>query len=359
MVPHLLVDISSHGLGHLAQVAPIINQLSCLLPELRLTVRSGLSHERLRARLNGEFAYIQESSDFGFVMLDAVRIDRASTAAAYRKQHANWRQRVADEAERLSRLRPDLVLTDVAYLPLAGAARAGIPSLAMCSLNWAELFIYFFGSERWAGKIHDQMLSAYCCAKNFLRLTPAMPMIDLPHIRDVGPVAALGRDCRLSLREQLASKPGEKLVLIAFGGFEIQLPVELWPSIEGVRWLVPESWGLDHKDKVAFEPLGLHFTDLLCSVDAVFTKPGYGIFAEAACNGTPVLYLRRDDWPEQDCLIDWLKRNARCCEIEESGLVGERLQVVLTELWEQFEPSKPLPTGANEAALIIAGLLDS
>ena len=81
MAPHLLVDISSHGLGHLAQVAPILNQLTCLLPELRLTVRSGLSHERLRARVNGDFAYIQESSDFGFVMLDAVRIDRASTAS--------------------------------------------------------------------------------------------------------------------------------------------------------------------------------------------------------------------------------------------------------------------------------------
>lgn len=358
MAAGLFVDISSHGRGHLAQVAPILNLLGCLLPDLRLTIRSGLSTEILQARLHNAFTHIRESSDFGFVMLDAVRIDRAGTAAAYQEQHANWEQRVSDEAGRLDHLRPDLVLSDVAYLPLAGAARAGIPSVAMCSLNWAELFIYYFGGESWAGRIHQEILSAYCCADKFLRLTPAMPMIDLPNLHDIGPVAALGRDCRSHLRKRLACQPGDRLVLIAFGGFDIRLPIELWPRIEGVRWLVPQSWGLDHDDKTALESLDMQFTDLICSVDAVFTKPGYGIFAEAACNGIPVLYLRRDDWPEQDCLIDWLKRNARCREIDEAGLVSQRLQAVLIELWKQSKPSVPIPVGAEDAARVIAKFLE-
>jgi hypothetical protein len=51
------------------------------------------------------------------------------------------------EARLLAELQPDLVLSDVAYLPLAGAARAGIPALAMCSLNWAELFAHFFAAS--------------------------------------------------------------------------------------------------------------------------------------------------------------------------------------------------------------------
>ena len=127
----LFVDISSHGFGHLAQAAPILNELARLRPELRLTVRSGLSGDKLQTRLHCNFEHIHGSSDFGFVMLDAVRIDFAATANAYRAQHANWTQRVADEATLLKRLKPDLVLTDVAYLPLAGAAQAGIPSLSM------------------------------------------------------------------------------------------------------------------------------------------------------------------------------------------------------------------------------------
>lgn len=59
----------------------------------------------------------------------------------------------------------------LAYLPLAGAAEAGIPALSMCSkLNWADLFAHFFDHEAWAGPIHAQILAAYLSAKRFVRL---------------------------------------------------------------------------------------------------------------------------------------------------------------------------------------------
>ena len=37
--PHLLVDISSHGYGHISQTAAVINELVTLMPELHLTLR--------------------------------------------------------------------------------------------------------------------------------------------------------------------------------------------------------------------------------------------------------------------------------------------------------------------------------
>ena len=355
MIPHLFVDISSHGLGHLAQVAPILNELVSRLPELRLSVRSGLPLTRLRERISGKFAYIEGRSDFGFVMHDAVRIDLAATASAYREQHADWAQRVAAEAGLLAELAPDLVLSDVAYLPLAGAARAGIASLSMCSLNWAELFAHFFSGEAWAAPIHQQMLAAYRSAECFLRLTPAMAMDDLPRRHAIGPVAALGH--RVALRERLGCAAEEKIVLVAFGGFETDLSPERWPRSAGLRWLIPQSWPIARDDMSAFEALDLPFADLLHSVDAVLTKPGYGTFTEAACNGTPVLYLRRDDWPEQNCLIDWLKHHGRCAEIDREQLASERLPAALAALWQQPAPPLPEPSGAQEVASLIADRL--
>jgi hypothetical protein len=357
MTRHLFIDISSHGFGHLAQVAPILNELTRLLPDVRLTLRSGLPPEKLRARVNADFTHIPERSDFGFVMRDAVRIDYAATAAAYRAQHANWTQRVAEEADFLSRLRPDRVLTDVAYLPLAGAAQAGIPSLSMCSLNWADLFAHIFGSEAWAKPIHAEILAAYRYAECFLRLTPAMPMSDLPRTRAVAPVAALGQDRRAELHERLACSPEEKIVLIAFGGFDKNLNAERWPRTPGLRWLIPQSWPVARGDMTALEPLNLPVIDLLRSVDAILTKPGYGTFTEAACNRLPVLYVKRDDWPEQDCLIDWLHRNARCSEISETELLSGRLKERLEALWQQAYVPVPAPDGAREAAVLLLNML--
>lgn len=193
---HLFVDISSHGFGHLAITAPVLNRLADLVPDLRLTIRSGLPPANLAQRIHVPYTLIPGSTDFGYVMHDATRIDLAASANAYRAAHTDWASRVAGEAAFLNSLAPDRVLTNVSYLPLAGAARAGIPAFSLCSLNWADLFAHYFGNEPWAGEIHAEMLAAYVAAKAFLRVTPGMPMPSFGHCVDVGVIAPSGSDTR-------------------------------------------------------------------------------------------------------------------------------------------------------------------
>jgi hypothetical protein len=343
---HLFVDISSHGFGHLAITAPVLAALAEARPAFRLTVRSALPEAKLRERIPHPFAHIDAASDFGYVMHDALSIDLAATAEAYRAAHADWPARVAAEARLLERLRPDLVLSNVSYLPLAGAAACGLPALAICSLNWADLFAHFFGHESWAAPIHAQMLAAYRAAGTFVRITPGMAMNDLANATRVGPVATCGRRHDLGLG-------GGKAVLVALGGIAHHLPVDDWPRLPGVRWLVAGHWRCRHPDALAWESFGLPFNDLLCSADAVITKPGYGTFTEAACNGIPVLYQRRGDWPEQEPLIDWLCENARCSEVSAHQLATGEVGDALSELWARPAPTPPNPTGAAEAAAVL------
>ncbi|TEX47588.1 MAG: hypothetical protein CFR70_08700 [Rhodocyclaceae bacterium] len=344
---HLFVDISSHGFGHLAITAPVLNRLADLVPDLRLTIRSGLPATKLAQRIHVPYALIPGSTDFGYVMHDATRIDLATSAAAYRAAHSDWASRVASEAAFIKSLAPDRVLTNVSYLPLAGAARVGIPAYSLCSLNWADLFAHYFEHEPWAGEIHAEMLAAYGAAKAFLRVTPGMLMPSFTHCVNVGVIAALGQ-------RRLLPTSARRNVLIAMGGIAHRLPLEDWPRLPGICWLVPAAWQCCHPDALAFESLGLDFTDLLASVDAVITKPGYGTFTEAACNGTPVLYQRREDWPEQDCLIDWLENNGCCGEVTEQALTVGDLALALDTLWSQPKPSAPACDGALTAAQRIA-----
>lgn len=347
---HLFVDISSHGFGHLAIAAPVLNALAEQVPGLRLTLRSGLPPAKLRQRIRPPFELLAGSSDFGYVMVDATHIDRAASAAAYRQAHAGWTQRVAAEAGFLADLQPDLVLTNVSYLPLAAAAQAGIPAASLCSLNWADLFAHFFANEDWAAPIHAQMLAAYRSAAVFLRVTPGMAMASLGNVQAVGPVAARGQRRELGL-------DGVRTVLVAMGGIAHRLPVEAWPRLPGIRWLVPGDWNCRHPDAIAAEHFGLGFTDLLCSVDAVLTKPGYGTFTEAAVNGTPVLYQRRTDWPEQDCLIDWLASHGRSREIPAAALQHGELREELEALWAMPVPPLPATGGETAAARLLAALV--
>lgn len=348
---HLFVDISSHGFGHLAITAPVLNTLAKMAPDTRLTIRSLLPRRKLLQRIEAPFELIEASSDFGYVMVDATRIDLPASAAAYRQAHADWPARVAGEAAFLAELAPDLVLTNVSYLPLAGAARAGIPALSLCSLNWADLFAHFFGDEAWAAPIHAEMLAAYRSAQTFMRVTPGMPMSSLGNVRDIAPIAAIGQARDLGLGS-------DKAVLVAMGGIAHRLPVDNWPRLPGVRWLVAADWQCRHPDAIDFERFGLSFTDLLCSVDAIVTKPGYGTFTEAAANGTPVLFQGREDWPEQDCLIDWLASNSASHMIEPELLQSGQLARALSEVWQAPRPTPPLPSGARQASDIILNLFN-
>lgn len=347
---HLFVDISSHGFGHLAIAAPVLNRLAERLPGLKLTIRCALPPALLASRLRLPFRLIPAASDFGFVMRDALHVDLAASADAYRAAHRDWAARIAAEAALLSGLAPDLVLADVSYLPLAGAAAAGIPAMAICSLNWADLFAHFFTGADWAAPIHAQMLAAYRSARAFLRITPGMPMPALDNIVEIGAIAAVGE------RRQLAPT-NVRHVLIAMGGIGHRLPIENWPRIPGLRWLVPSVWRCRHPDATDTESSGLSFTDLLASVDAVVTKPGYGTFTEAVRNGTPVLYQRRADWPEQDCLIDWLESHARCGEISPEALAGGQVNEALTALWAQPPRPRPPFAGTDQAADLIAAAI--
>ena len=340
---HLFVNISSHGFGHLAITAPVLNALAETDPDLRLTVRSGLPFGKLCQRIVPRFEHIASASDFGYAMKNVLDIDLAASAAAYRSAHADWPRQVAVEAGMLEALAPDLVLTNVSYLPLAAAAQAVIPALSLCSLNWADLFAHFFGHEAWAAPIHGEMLAAYRSAQTFLRPMPAMPMDDLDRCHEIGPIATSGQRHDLGLN-------GDRAVLIAMGGIDHRLPVENWPRLPGIRWLVAADWRCTHPDALAYESFGLGFTDLLCSVNAIITKPGYGTFTEAACDGTPVLYQRRTDWPEQDCLIEWLHCNARALEVSAEQLANGALADSLARLWQQAAPPVPPAVGATAAA---------
>ena len=347
---HLLATISAHGFGHLGQSAPVLNALRRRVPELQLTVASTLPEARLRQRIEGEFRIEARALDVGFLMQDAFRVDVAASAAAYRALHADWPRRVEETAAWLQSLRPTLLLCNAAYLPLAAAARLGLPAFGMSSLNWADLLAHVFAGEAWAPPIHAQALEAYRAATGFIKLTPGMEMPALPRSVWAGTLAMLGRERRDELHARLGAAPGERVVLVAFGGIDARLPVERWPFDDGLRWLLPASWGATHPRAAAIEALDWPFGDLMASVDAVIGKPGYGTFAEAACHGTPMLYAARSGWPEQEPLVRWLREKGRALEVDAETLRSGRLDAALAALWRLPSPPRVAPTAADEVA---------
>jgi hypothetical protein len=252
------------------------------------------------------------------------------------------------------------VLSNVGYLPLAGAQSAGIPNAALCSLNWFDIYRHYCGDDAVAA----QILECYSGADAFLRATPAMPMANLPNLVDVAPIADVGNNRRDDLNRRLKLSSEEKLVLVSLGGISSRLPMEQWPRIDGVRWLVQSDWQVEHPDAIELESLSLGFSDLLASSDVLLCKPGYGSFTEAACSATPVLYVARPDWPESPALVEWLQHHGVCREVSRQSLERGDITTELESLWDgtktltQRKQARVTAAGAAQVAEWLIGKLD-
>jgi len=303
-----LLALSGHGYGHLAQCAPVVNRLRQQLPELLLTVCGSLPYAVVAARIECEFDYRQVELDPVLRMLNAWEVDVPASRQVYRAFHRDWEQGYQSDIDLLGQVRPDLVLADIPWRILLAAVHCGIPAVGLCSLNWAAIYAAYCedGSEDQC--ILEQMMSGYRAADLFLAPTPSIPMPDLDNVVTTGPIARQGRRQQAALLERCAIDGVTRAVLVALGGIMTPLPVDNWPTTEGVIWIFTGAVQSHRDDLINFNALEMPFIEVLASVDVVLTKPGYGTYAEAVCNGVPVLTIERRDWPETAYLNSWVQQ---------------------------------------------------
>lgn len=354
---HLLVDITAHGYGHIAQTAPVVNELARRIPDLRVTVRSAATTAYLQQRFTIPFQHIPAALDFGMTMFDAVAVDVPRSLANYQEYHADWDAKVAQAATEMRALQPDILFANVPYKSLAAAKLVGVPAVAMCCLNWADIYRHYAPDDTESGAIHAEMLAAYDSAEVFLKVSPTMPMDSLSKARAIAPIAQVGVAQRSLALSRCGGHAGDKLVIVAMGGIDYPLPMEKWPRIEGVRWLVPQAWDVRRDDMSALETMGMSFSDLLASCDAVLTKPGYGTFAEAVYAGVPVIYLSRGTWPEQPYLVEWLQYNGIGVEVAQEDLEQGLMQPVLDAAFSAGRKPAMVGSGVDEAATTLQSMM--
>jgi hypothetical protein len=159
------------------------------------------------------------------------------------------------------------------------------------------------------------------------------------------------------LLARLKLPKGTRLVLLALGGIQTGLPLASWPWRDGLAWLGAGVAGSAGSNIIDIATTGMGFVDVLASCDAVLTKPGYGTYAEAVCNGIPILTLARPDWPETIYLNTWARRYGRLEEISAMQFKTGCFLEALDNLWERPATPPPEAGGTAQAVAVIASFL--
>lgn len=364
-MPLLWCSISGHGFGHAAQVAPVLNALGRLVPDLRVILRTSVPESFFRVRLTIPYDYRPAQQDIGCIQQGPLHIDVPGTWKALTEFHATWEQRVEADAGLMTTLAPDLCLSDISYLAFAAAHRAGVRSLALASLAWDEIMEGFVESGTAAQEPQEgliaQMRHCYGLAAGLIRLAPAMPLRAFPAPHDVGAIVEPIEAETQRLRERLHATDDERIVLVGFGGISLtSLPYAQMERMDGYRFLVDGSLPQAFTRLHSAQDLGMRFMTLLASCDLVMTKPGYSTIVEAVDKRKPVLYVRRYNFGDEQSIVDYLHRHGRGLELSLADFDRGAWRAPLDRLTGETA-AHPLPTppatGTEAAAALCAEYL--
>ncbi|HEY7534066.1 MAG TPA: hypothetical protein VH681_14945 [Nitrospiraceae bacterium] len=350
--------ISGHGYGHAAQMVPILNALEKRIPDLQVILRTTVPSAFFQDRLTVRWDHQAVQQDVGCIQDGPLAIDIAATWAEHHRFHASWPERLAEEVAALRRVRPNLLLANTAYLPLAAATRVGVQPIAIASLTWDEILSRLHSLlDPDQQTLVSEIRKAYASADLALRIAPGLPMPAFSEIQDIGPIASPSPSQRDALRTMLGLEPHEKLVLVGFGGIPLRrLPWNEMQSMQTFRFIVDGHVESLYSRVISLTDVPLRFSTVLASVDLVMTKPGYGTITECVANGTPVIYVRRYNFADEQPLVTYLLRYGRGVELNREDFQRGAWLHALEEALALPAPADPPPalTGAEQAAQCLA-----
>jgi L-arabinokinase len=367
--------ISSHGFGHASRSIEVINAILAKRPETRVGVRTAAPRWLFDLTVKGKVTFSTLETDTGVVQVDALTLDEADSIRRAASFHSDLVTRAASETRALRELGAGLIVGDIPPLAFAVGAAAGIPSIGLGNFTWDWVYADY-PRVRLAPSLLPAIRGAYAKASMALRLPMWGGFESFSNVKDIPFIARHSTRTREEVCKALKI-PGDKpIVLSSFGGYGLPgLDTDLLAKFKKYTVITTASVPLSRARKEiplserkgsfvsineeAMYDAGIRYEDLVLAADAVVTKPGYGIIAEAIANDAAVLYTARGHFPEYDVLVEEMPKYVRSAFFSHDDLFNGKWEPHLDKLLAQARvKKKPDTNGADVAADILLKALD-
>lgn len=323
--------ITPHGFGHAVRSLEVVRHIVDRAPEVEVTVVSHVPDFLVNRYLRGRAAtYRRRRLDVGLVQLDSVRFDLDASLHELEALHANHDSIVSQEAAFLQEIHASGVVSDIPFLALYAAERCGLPSVGLSNFSWDWIYRAYAESDDSWKPIIQWIEEGYRRCGLFLQLPMHGDCSVFPRMEEVPLVAHRATVDREEARGLLGCGENHKAYLVSFGSLELDTAaLGRIQKIEGALFYAGHPLNLPIRNGRSIDGLQLDYVDIVNAVDAVITKPGYGILADCLAHGIPMIYSDRGCFPEYEVLVNTIE----------------------AELTSVYMPSQDLYTGDWEAAI--------
>ena len=288
-------------------------------------------------------------------------MDLAETLAACRAIYASPQQLIDQELAYLKAKEIDLVIGDTPPLAFEIAAQAAVPSVAIANFTWDVIYRAYLATHPEFAPLLDSMTQCYGKATVALTLPYPCDTAMFPRQQPIPWITRTSALTKEQARKAFALPPKATLVLMSFGGLGLErLPWEQLAQQQDYLYVTTSIAREQEGNLLTLPASHTHYVDLLRAVDAIVTKPGYGIVADVLAHRVPILYTDRGDFAEYPRLVAALSDSATAEFIPRPELLAGNLLPYLRRLLSK-PPNWPIVDlhGAQVAAETILAILDT
>ncbi|MBM2802953.1 MAG: hypothetical protein HW419_846 [Deltaproteobacteria bacterium] len=253
-----------------------------------------------------------------------------------------------------------LIVGDTPPLCFEIAAQAAIPSVSITNFTWDVIYRAYIDEHPGFRPLIEQISAFYGQTTMALTLPYACDTSMFPRQQAIPWLARQSSLTKAQARRKFDLPESATIVLLSFGGLGLErLPLA---KLNGQRRFFFVTTGESRKfdgNLLVLPDTQSQYEDLVRAVDAVVTKPGYGIVADVLAHRLPILYTDRGDFPEYPRLVEALHDCATAELIPQDELLAGNLTAHLERLLSR-SPNWPQVAlnGAPVAAQEILSMLD-
>jgi len=335
--------VSGHGFGHSTRIIALINAI----PEnVGVIVKTSAPKWLYDLNITRPFDFHYCEMDIGAVQPNCLELDREETLRQFANIHVDYQSLVETEIEFVRQNNVGAIVFDIPPAVPLIAKEVGIPSIGISNFSWDEIYQPYVEEFPDYEYLIEEIAKAYAETTLLLRLPFHLPMAAFPRQVDWPLLARVVREGKIELRKSLDLPQEAFVVLLSFGGFDLQA-LERIPFDANMDCLFVSFF--DESITVAanyrnYERQKYKHEFVVKAADVVMSKPGYGIVSECIANSTAMIYTERYDFLEYPRLVEGIEKHLINEHIPSSDLLSGNWQEPLRNIREEVKSSRQVET---------------
>nr|MDK2850639.1 hypothetical protein [Candidatus Cloacimonadota bacterium] len=306
--------VSNHGFGHASRMAALAKAFTTFMIEIVIcTDRPKYLFDDLPQDL---VSYRTISIDKGVIHKENLVVDIDATKDALFELFSRRELIVAEEADFLRREKIDLVISDIPYFIIESCGYAEIPIFGVSNFDWSYIYDSLFGMDQDTQPLINVIRSLYRRMDGSYLLNMGY-LESVPGFRNPKKGGMLARTLSepINIRAKYDIEKSQKILLISFGGEGIlELNLEMiCAAWDGVVLCSYPSPDISNLIKISPDE---DYLSVIYEADLILCKPGYSTFAEILSMGKPMIYIPRNNYPEEKVLIEGIKDYPAAIQID-------------------------------------------